>query len=99
MTAADKTNVTVKAYNEIETYSPDSLIRDHSINISQYWIVKGANYPTLSKLAQIVNVVPATQASVVRNFSILKWMLADKRNQLSSNNLESILIVKLNTNY
>lgn len=80
---------------EINNYAPDR-IRDHTVNILTYWKIQSEKYPMLSKLAKIVHGVPATQVSVERSFSALKLILSNERNRLSSDNLENILMVKLN---
>lgn len=87
----------VKIHKEIENYSPER-IKDLNINVLHYWKVKESELPILSKLAKIVQSVPATQVSVERSFSTLHWILADERNQIGANVLENILMVKLNQN-
>ena len=80
---------------EIKNYNPQR-IRHTNVNILHYWHVKADELPVLSKLASIVQAVPATQVSVERSFSALKFILSDERSNLNSSNLENILIVKLN---
>lgn len=50
----------------------------------------------LYELASIVHSIPPTQASVERNFSALKFMLTDRRYNLSEDLLESLLLIHLN---
>lgn len=88
-------NPRTTAYTEIVNYSPERM-RDHSINIIKYWNLQSENYPNLHALAKIVHAVPATQVSVERSFSALKLILSDERNRLSSENLENILMMRLN---
>lgn len=53
-------------------------------------------FPWLRKLAFVVHFVPATQVSVERLFSALRLILGDLRYSLSEENLEAIMMVKLN---
>lgn len=84
--------------SEIINYKPER-IRDLRCDILKYWDVCMDQNPNLHKLAQIVLAVPATQVTVERGFSALKNILSDKRNRLSNQNLEKILMVKLNYNF
>lgn len=61
-------------------------------NILCYWDKEDKN-KMLAKLAKIVLVVPATQVSVERLFSTLKWVLSEKRNQIDENVLEETLFL------
>lgn len=53
--------------------------------------------PHMSELAQVVLATPATQVSVERSFSALSFILNEKRTSLSPENINSILLVKLNS--
>lgn len=83
---------------EITNFLPERLC-DHTINIINYWDIKSQQYPVLSKLAKIVHSVPATQVTVERSFSTLRWILSDLRNRLTTKNLENILMVNLNNEF
>ncbi|CAI6358146.1 unnamed protein product [Macrosiphum euphorbiae] len=66
-------------------------------NVVQYWLAKKNEMPQLFELAEIVMAVPATQVSVERSFSGLKFILSDLRSSLSSQMLENILIIRGNS--
>lgn len=61
----------------------------------KYW-QNNEIFGELSEVANILFAVPATQVSVERAFSTLKFILADNRDGLSENVLEDILFIKLN---
>ena len=52
-----------------------------------------ASFPELSELAKMVSGVPATQVSVERLFSGLKYILPPYRSNISSRNVEDILLL------
>lgn len=96
--ASSAENDSEKRRAEIQNFNPER-IKNHGINILMYWKIKSNEYPTLSKLARTIYAVPATQVSVERSFSALKFILSDERNRLSSHNLENILLVRLNNKF
>jgi hypothetical protein len=65
-------------------------------DVIQYWYNKRFTDPTLSKLALILHGVPATQVSVERCFSILKFILSDYRTNIRSDTLSDLMLLKLN---
>lgn len=83
-----------KAFYEIDNFSPRPLSIDKPL--FEFWEAKKINYPYLYILAKTVQCVPATQVSVERAFSALKLVLSDLRSNLSAENLEKIMFVKLN---
>lgn len=54
--------------------------------------------PDLYKLATIMLAVPSSQVSVERAFSALALVLTNRRTAMTSENLENILLLKLNFN-
>lgn len=62
-------------------------------NIVEFW---SSQNNALSTIAKILLAIPATQVSVERLFSSLKYILADQRNRLTPFHLEHILMVKVN---
>lgn len=64
--------------------------------IIDFWLKRKASDPELYQLACIVNNIPATQVVVERNFSGLACILTPKRTNLLDQNLENILLCKLN---
>ncbi|KAF0751313.1 zinc finger BED domain-containing protein RICESLEEPER 1-like isoform X2, partial [Aphis craccivora] len=68
-------------------------------DIREYWSLKEKEMPELYEISQILMSIPATQVSVERTFSTLKFILSDLRGNLSPALLESILIIKCNTQF
>ncbi|XP_073841548.1 uncharacterized protein [Musca autumnalis] len=62
-------------------------------NVMEYW---DSQKNIISGIANIVLAIPSTQVSVERLFSAMKYVLSDQRNRLSAQNLEHILMVKVN---
>ena len=67
-----------------------------STNVLTYWYEKRFTHPLLYKLLTIVFGVPATQVSVERSFSVLKFILNDYRTRLGKEILEEIMLIRLN---
>lgn len=65
-------------------------------NVLEYWHAKRYSNPILYKLAVVVHAVPATQVSVERCFSVLKFILNDYRSCMRSDTLENLMLLKLN---
>lgn len=62
-----------------------------------YWSsVARYEYDALYEVAQLLLSVPATQVSVERAFSSLRFILNDYRTSLGNDSLENILLIKLN---
>ncbi|RVE42487.1 hypothetical protein evm_012859 [Chilo suppressalis] len=66
-------------------------------NIIQFWKSKELSEPQLYRLANTVIATPATQVTVERFFSSLKFILNDLRYNLSNNIVEDILIIRNNS--
>ena len=79
---------------EINGYTPKPI--SITANITEYWKEKEYSYPRLYELAKVVHSVPATQVSVERAFSALKFLLADIRCNLSSDSVKKLLFLNLN---
>lgn len=72
------------------------------LDVLKYWEnQKGdeSRFFELYKVAQIIMATPATEVSVERAFSTLHFILNNYRSRLSNQQLEDILIVKLNSNF
>lgn len=65
-------------------------------NVLEYWHAKRFSNPVLCKLATVVHAVPATQVSVERCFSVLKFILNDYRTSIRSDTLENLMLLRLN---
>lgn len=66
-------------------------------DIKQFYHDVKFKLPQMSELAQVMLATPATQVSVERSFSALNFILNEKRTSVSPENINSILIVKLNS--
>lgn len=66
-------------------------------DVIQYWYNKRFACPILYKLACIVHAVPASQVSVERCFSTLRFILSDYRTRMGENTLEKLMLVMLNS--
>lgn len=64
-----------------------------------YWASSAVRfeYDKLYELARVLMSVPATQVSVERAFSTLRFILNDYRTSLGDDSLENILLLKLNS--
>ncbi|KAI8120087.1 hypothetical protein CVS40_8584 [Lucilia cuprina] len=90
--------------DETENYSTYAKIENLKLNFQRsticvlnYWKQRRFTDPELYILSNIIFGVPPTQVSVERAFSSLKIILTDSRNRLSQENLENILLAKLNS--
>lgn len=66
-------------------------------SVLDFW--KSRKSDALYALACVVLAVPVTQVTVERNFATLKYILSDLRCRLTKKNLESILLIKLNSQF
>lgn len=70
-----------------------------SEDILVYWEFLKVSQPELHSLAMVIFSIPATQVSVERAFSALKLIYSDQREPLTPDNLEDVLLVRLNHNF
>lgn len=71
--------------------------RVHSkTDILEFWKLKQYSEPELYKIVEVVLAVPATQVSVERSFSALALILTKHRSTMSAENLNDLLIIRLN---
>ncbi|XP_025192072.1 uncharacterized protein LOC112592275 [Melanaphis sacchari] len=64
----------------------------YTADIFQYWKTRQLTDPELYQLASVVLAVPATQVSVERSFSGLKFVVSDLRTSLDPELLEAIML-------
>jgi hypothetical protein len=69
---------------------------DRKLNPLQFWENNIYKFTMLSAVANAVMAVPATQVTVERAFSALKYIYSDLRANLKEDLLEDILIIKIN---
>lgn len=70
---------------------------DKKVSDLQFWQNNKYNYPELYVLSQIVFAAPATQVSVERLFSALRFIFSRLRSRLSGNIINDILIIRMNS--
>lgn len=87
----------VKIYFEVDNF--DKMYSRLPLNddILHFFSNIKLKSPQLSELAHVVLATPATQVSVERAFSALHYILSEGRSSISSHNLSSLLVVKLNS--
>ncbi|XP_025267865.1 uncharacterized protein LOC112639123 [Camponotus floridanus] len=81
---------------ELERYNIEQKRLNRKINVLQFWNEKKQNQSELYKLATTVLAVSATQVSVERLFSGLKFILSPLRTNIGENILENQLLVRAN---
>lgn len=70
---------------------------DPDIDILQYWENKKLSHPQLYQLATIVHAAPATQVTVERLFSGMRYILSTLRANLKPRILDDILVIRSNS--
>lgn len=65
-------------------------------SLFDFWEENKLLFPTLYDVACVVNSIPASQATVERAFSALKFVFGEQRGSLTQERLEDILMIKLN---
>ncbi|XP_065323660.1 uncharacterized protein LOC135930799 [Gordionus sp. m RMFG-2023] len=80
----------IRSFDNIERLEKDT-------NLLNYWENVKNSMPELYKLAITVLAVPATQVSVERAFSSLKFILSAQRTKLNPEILENILVIRSNS--
>ncbi|XP_029167403.1 uncharacterized protein LOC114937896, partial [Nylanderia fulva] len=86
----------LRVVTELESYDVEQKRLNRKTNILQFWEEKRKSQPELYKLAMVVLSVPATQVSVERLFSGLKFILSPLRTNVNERILENQLLVRSN---
>lgn len=68
----------------------------HKTSIIDFWKEQKENYPEIYAVAEILNSIPPSQATVERSFSALAYIYGPLRCRLSKDILSDILMIKLN---
>ncbi|KAK3910015.1 Putative AC9 transposase [Frankliniella fusca] len=77
----------------LESYYRSTPLLDRKKSVLKYWEENKVIMPVLYQLALIVHAIPATQVSVERLFSALKFILIPLRLKLSSQMIDDLLII------
>lgn len=91
--STSSTNETEKLKHILELFSCEPRIKKE-VNILKYWDGEKLKRPQLFQLARVALAVPATQVSVERAFSGLKYILSPQRGRLSPNTLDDIMFLR-----
>ena len=81
--------------NELNAYELEPRLKTDE-NVIHYWNNKKTEFPILNQLALILLAVPATQVSVERAFSSLKFILSPQRSRMDESLLENVLLIRNN---
>jgi len=87
----------VKIYADIENFDVTFGRLPLNSNVLEFFNDLQLKLPYISALAQVVLATPATQVSVERAFSALHFILSERRSSISAENLNALLVIKLNT--
>lgn len=68
------------------------------MHVSEFWDKNKTKMPELFKLASTIYSVSPTQTTVERAFSALAIVLSARRTRIADDNLENILLIRLNLN-
>lgn len=78
----------------IISFQPDPLPLDGSV--LEYWESVKDTENELYQLAMAIFSVPPTEVQIERDFSSLKYIFSDRRDNLKQSRLEDILLIHLN---
>lgn len=94
-----KNSTTKKIESQLESFFKKETFTEvqNARGIFGYWSSAARyEYDALYEVAELLLSVPATQVSVERAFSSLRFILNDYRTSLGKDSLENILLIKLN---
>lgn len=75
----------------------DGTQKDLNTSVLEFWYQNRTSQPELWRLSSIVQGVPPTQTSIEQAFSSFPLILTPRRNQISDEVLQNILLVRLNS--
>lgn len=79
---------------ELELFDPEPMSTDKCI--FEYWNSRQKEHKNLYTLATCIYAIPPTEVEVERDFSQLNFVFTQRRQSLSEENLEAILLIHLN---
>ncbi|CAG7730906.1 unnamed protein product, partial [Allacma fusca] len=86
-------NVPATTKSELERYLEESTANLSSDPL-KYWLENQRSYPNLAKLTRIYLGFPASTGDVERLFFVAGWLKRQRRNKLSLDLIQDILIVR-----
>lgn len=90
-----RTQVTI-VETEIDEYTRLDMPKE-DCDLIKWWADHQESLPLLTKLALGVLAIPASSASAESNFSSAGFVVSDRRSQIDSTLLESILVCRSNS--
>ena len=82
---------------EIQLYwATDFKMKLKDFNSKEFWNRRKTKYPSVYALHCLCNSVPATQVSVERMFSHLRYILTDQKSKMCTELLDAIVLLKCN---
>lgn len=81
--------------HEIEIFQPDQLSSDASI--ISFWKSMKSKNPHLYEIATVIYAIPPAETQIERDFSLLEFIFSQRRQRLSSEMIEAILSINLNS--
>lgn len=82
--------------DEIDKYEKLDRPPDVSCDVLNWWNIHKDSLPMLSKLARGVLGIPASSAAAESNFSSAGFVLSERRSQLNTSLVQSILVCRSN---
>lgn len=81
---------------ELNRFNGTKVQLTKHFSIYDWWKAKENAFPNLYHLAMIIHSIPPTQSTVERAFSSLGIILSSRRTTITGENLEAILLIRLN---
>lgn len=77
----------------LESFEKEPRVKKDA-NVLEFWTRERLRLPELHQLAEVALAVPATQVSVERAFSGLKYILSSQRTRLAPTTLDNVLLLR-----
>jgi hypothetical protein len=95
----DKPKDTNKKTNEFELYLNSDLQLQEGEDLLQFWMQQRENYPQLFELAKNILIIPASNTSVERMFSVSGAIVTEKRTRLTIEKIDKMMFLNKNLRY
>ncbi|CAF1534172.1 unnamed protein product [Rotaria sordida] len=88
-------SLSVTKSDELSKYLSMKIdMKQYSSDVLTFWRNNADELPNLSRLARQIHSIPATSASVERQFSIAGLTLSERRNSLDPEQLDNIICIR-----
>ena len=92
---SDEYDFDVKQSDELDRYLVMDIDKSSVSNGPlAFWRLQSENFPLLSRFAKRIHSIPATSASVERQFSAAGLVVTDRRTNINPNQLDNILLLR-----